>query len=1027
MKCLSIFFNLILLFSAAFPVCAAQSRLSKSTLSGLIDQPVIAAILRDKMGFLWIGTQEGLYKFDGANLIVFNSDGHNKNWIPSSDIRGIAEDGDGTLLVATYGGGLLRWDTDSNAFVSSLGFNLVDESQLTSLHVSKQGNIWISSKENVLLYDIDFRADANWLAAADVTKTLGTPHVLLETEPGELIVGSSTGLSKVSIPKMTIKKFDLSSLGVLGNFGVTALVSDNAGNLIIGTDSGNLAVLNLNSGKIVAHANLGGKSPKLISDFSFHDDKLLIGTDKGLYLSEKNLSNMKDISLQGAGLSSSDIVSLYQDGDHVWVGTYNGLDILSSAPFELFNYKNSGINNDVLSFEQDSNDRIWVGTYGGLYLYDEVRKTHRKYEIQFDSASLVDQRVTALAVSKGQQLWVGFYRGGLQSINIESGVPHFPDIQNASEMTVMDMFEDREKSLWIATQTHGLIRVTPEKTYNYYKNGYLAEKGISIIFGGADTLIFVSTTNRVYEYDYSEDRFSILEFNFGFGLDKTVIFSVNQSNSGDIWFGTKDHGLFRWKNRNRKSSIFKLSHVGKGTEIEYSTVYGISSDESGNLWCSTQNGIFKLNTTGEPIKKFTMVDGLQGSDFSFGASFTSKAGLIYFGGMNGYNRFDPSKIEIDSSASPMRMTGISLRKQDDSRTLKGLADLKSLQLTHEDHFVTFQFSVLDFIDAEKNQFRYKLENFDTDWVENGTRNTATYTNLPAGDYTLRVQGANSAGIWNRDGIKFDIQVLPAPWYSWWAYLIYCVTLLLLGWGLHRIYRSYAIDRKSVQLAQEMFEAENKADDDMQEQLELQDDMVQSAYQHNITTLSLISTCITARSVNLPDSIRRRLTESSVKRVSALSSLEDCLSYQAGSSIANLQKYTDGIFLSLIEEAAVNPETIVAINEVTVMSLSAELASPISIILYELLENCVQHAFEKDSPANYIHVKLVSEGTSKPFSRYLHLSVHDSGIGVSDDIEALAGEGSGIAIVQSIVSELGGSLHFSSEKGTLVSIKIPDNA
>jgi two-component sensor histidine kinase len=270
-------------------------------------------------------------------------------------------------------------------------------------------------------------------------------------------------------------------------------------------------------------------------------------------------------------------------------------------------------------------------------------------------------------------------------------------------------------------------------------------------------------------------------------------------------------------------------------------------------------------------------------------------------------------------------------------------------------------------------------------------------------------------------------VLPAPWQTWWAYLIYCVALLSLGWGLHRIYHSYASERLSAQMEREMLDAENKADDEMEEQLELQDEIVKSAYQHNIITLSLVNDYISARSINLPESIKHSVTESSIRRVSALSSLEDCLSYQAGGPVVNLQKYTDLILVDLLKETPVRPETIVVINEVTTMPLSADLASPISIILYELLENCIQHAFLPSSPANYIHVKMAPGTIDNPFSRCLYLSVHDSGIGVSDDIENLASEGSGIAIVQSIVTKLGGSLHFSGDIGTQVLITIPDNS
>ncbi|MBK6509650.1 MAG: hypothetical protein IPG06_09420 [Haliea sp.] len=122
-----------------------------------------------------------------------------------------------------------------------------------------------------------------------------------------------------------------------------------------------------------------------------------------------------------------------------------------------------------------------------------------------------------------------------------TGETYAPKIENASEMFVMDLFEDKAKNLWIATQTHGLIRVTSDKIYYYYSSGILIEKGVSLIFSGLDKLIVVSTKNKIYEYNYNTNRFSILDFDFGFGLDKTVIFSISQSQNGDIWFGTKDH------------------------------------------------------------------------------------------------------------------------------------------------------------------------------------------------------------------------------------------------------------------------------------------------------------------------------------------------------------------------------------------------------------------------------------------------------------------------------------------------------
>jgi len=372
----------------------------------------------------------------------------------------------------------------------------------------------------------------------------------------------------------------------------------------------------------------------------------------------------------------------------------------------------------------------------------------------------------------------------------------------------------------------------------------------------------------------------------------------------------------------------------------------------------------------------------------------------------------------------MRLTSIRLPKNDE-RNMGDVDELKSLQLTHNDHFVTFQFSVLDFISPEKNQFRYKLESFDPDWVENGTRNTATYTSLPAGEYVLRVQGANSAGIWNRDGISLAVRVLPPPWLTWWAYTIYAIALLFMGWGVHRIYHSYAVDRESARQATEMFEAANKADDEMQEQMELQDELIQSSFQHNRTTLSLVSDFISHRSNNHPDDVIRELTDSSVKRIAALSILEDCLYFQAGESVANLHKYTENIIPVLLKSSSVGPETIITINEITSTLLSAQLATPLSLVIYELLENCMQHAFDLNSPANYIRLKLAPSTTGEPAASSFELSVGDSGVGLPDSIENLALENSGIAIVQSIVKKLGGTLQCSDTSGTTISMTFPD--
>ena len=1015
---------LIFYFGLTHAVYGTQPRISRSPLSAQIDQPIIAAVYRDSVGFLWIGTQEGLYKFDGSNMTTFNSDDSNVNWIPASDIRGISESIDGELLVATYGGGLIKWEQSLDAFVPVGDFNSAEKSQLTNLHVSSEGNVWVSTQDSLLLYEGNFQPAMKWLNMQDLTSLIGRPYVFLESSPGNLLVGGSNGLTQISTHSKNFISYDLSELGAKNSFGVTALALDGDGNLVLGTDSGHLAILDQESGVVISHTKLGVQASIFVSGFVFFEDNLLIATDKGIYLTTKSFPYIENLGFQDGGLSSSDIFTLYRDDSYIWVGTYNGLYIMSFSPFELFNNRNSGLYDDVIVFEQDNSSRMWVGTYGGLYRYNEATRTHSKFEPLSSSSKLLDQRITAISASQ-KLLWLGFYRGGVQAINISNGEIHTPEIDNSSEMLVTDLLSPtNSQDIWVATDNHGLLRVASDEVYYYFNNGAIPERRISLIFDTSEGSLLVSTAMKIYVYDPGTDRFYSLKLDFGLGDTNPLVLSIAEDQNGNFWFGTKDHGLFSVPKSNLDSKTLFLKQFENNGALKYSTIYGIELDSNGNLWCSTQSGIIKLDENGKLLKKFTTIDGLQGDDFSLGAAFTSQTGLMYFGGANGYNRFDPNEVVIDRSISPMKLTGISLPSINNG-DFQNTTGITSLQLTHEDQSVTFQFSVLDFSDPERNQFRYKLENFDSGWIENGNRNTATYTNLPAGEYVLKVQGANSAGIWNRDGITLNVRVLPAPWYSWWAICAYMLILLFLVWCALRIYRSYAIDKKSKQLAKEMFESENRADDDIQEQLEIQDELVQSAYQHNLATLSLVSDCISYQTSSKKNDNEEALATGSIKRIAALSCLEDCLYYHAGGPVVDLRKYTEKLLSNLLKQSPVNPEKIVTINEISPQLLPAELASPLALVLFELLENCILHAFKVASPVNYLHIKMeLSEDREKAL-RTLNLSVHDSGMGLPSGVDNFISENSGIAIVQAIVNDLGGNMQFSYESGTTVSLSIPE--
>ncbi len=240
----------------------AQPRITKSSLSTQLQQPTVSAIYRDTEGILWVGTQQGLHRFDGATLSVFNSDRSNNNWIPESEIKDIAEDNDGNILVATSGGILLKWNPHASTFDAINIFSLIDKKGLIRLLVSKNGSIWLLSKDGLLLFNARFQNTEEWIMNSKLLNKIGRLNDIVEDESGNLWVGGSLGLSKIQPQNNSITSFDLKTLRLPINARLTALQMNSEGNLIVGTDIGQLVVWDVNSSKSLVNTAIAGNSTK---------------------------------------------------------------------------------------------------------------------------------------------------------------------------------------------------------------------------------------------------------------------------------------------------------------------------------------------------------------------------------------------------------------------------------------------------------------------------------------------------------------------------------------------------------------------------------------------------------------------------------------------------------------------------------------------------------------------------------------------------------------------------------------------
>jgi ligand-binding sensor domain-containing protein/two-component sensor histidine kinase len=998
----------------------ATAQIAESPISQSFKQSTITALTKDRDGFLWVGTQHGLYKFNGSSIIEFNTDLGNDRKIPASDIRGLVEDAHGRIVVATFGGGVLR---------SNLGktfFSEVEEDSNAKtlypklMHRSALNEIWIVTENGLWLLDSERESLSKIYNVQNEIATDKEIHSITTDTSGNVYFASSKKIFKLERDREAQPTIIFESDAFSTREKFSEIQFSGANRMYIGTESGSVFAINLTTHLVVASTKIQNSSSVSIKKLIFRDDILWIGTNRGLFQANAGLSLVRTYRQDNSGLTNDHIVTLLADLNFIWVGTYGGLNTLSFQPFHTLNEQNSRVFNDILAFEQDINGRLWVGTFNGLYLFDENLNLHRRYPDKKDSSALNDQRVMTISANN-RQLWIGYRKGGIQVLDLDSLKLTSPKISDHNQWEVTKILHTGDGRSWVATFNHGLYSFLNGKAKSFLSEGILLEKRVTTLLPTQIGLL-AGSEYEIFIYDETREKFSHLKLEYSNITRQPHIFSIAEHRDGSIWIGTKDQGIFIWSKEDQDKSTLRAMKIVGNVTTTPSTIYGIQFDDMGNAWCSTESGIYKFDPNGFVLEHYSASNGLQGNDFNFGASYKDSTGSLLFGGSNGYIRFDPKIIESKGEPPSMLMLGVAVSENSFSHFFEA-ARLKKLELTYKAHYVSFEFAVLDFLDPNKNQYRYMLEGFDHSWIENGTRNTATYTNLPAGDYVLRVQGANSSGVWNREGISLNVHVTPPPWFTWWAFCFYGVILLFFSWLGKRAYDSYAIERMATQKALLMHEEAERADDELQEQLEIQDDLVKSVYQHNVATLGLIGDFISTQSGVASDWRVREDAGSNVKRVHALVALEECVYHQNESLLADMHKYADIIISRLLKESTHGPESITSINEVSAQPIPLQLASPLAIVLYELVDNAITHAFGESPANNYLHIVLNAETPGNAETLY-RLTVDDNGVGLPENFDPLEISSSGLAIVKSMSDRLAGSLGFAVQQGTRVTLTFP---
>jgi ligand-binding sensor domain-containing protein/signal transduction histidine kinase/DNA-binding response OmpR family regulator len=798
------------------------------TMANGLSSNSITYVFKDSRGFVWIGTTNGLNRYDGNDFVVFKHDPLDANTICDNFISAIVEDPQGHLWIGTQGGGLSRYDPFTGRF-KTFYHDPDDENSIpsnfifhhNSLLVDQDSLLWIGTDKGLSFYDLNKRRFSRVSLVPGKDMEYKDIRVIYIALNGSIWIGTNSGLLEFSRESglLNIYRHEDTGPNPISNNIITSIMEEPAYNrLWVGTEYG-LNALDMES-KTFSSFYFKKSIPGSINDNSItsiiSDEKgfLWIGTRSG----GLNRFNPDDNSFSGLrhdpgiihGLSDNNIDYLfYDDAGLLWVSTVNkGISIIDiqEKDISLFRHNPSDpeslSNNTIRTLYEDRRGNIWIGTYGGG-LNKWNGRNFKHYLHQTDNPnSLSHNIVSSIYEDRNGNLWIGTWGGGLNRMDMRTGliIRDKPSIHPY----INGIIEDRLGYVWIGSN-NGLYIWDQEKNRlidfpsGQDLNDKLTATSINTLLEDSQGNIWICTfdgLNRVF-FDSGEDRpGEIIHFrkdpdNINSLTDNRTT-TIYEDSKGVFWIGTYGGGLNKLmmeQDTDSGRTVPRFTFFNQNHGLAGNIVYGILEDDTGNLWISTSNGLSKFDMTSESFTNFDETNGLQSNQFYWHSALKSRSGHMYFGGINGLNYFFPDSIQSRKDFPPLMITNLLLFNVpvttgpgEDGRTIlrNSLIFTDSISLKRKDYSFSLEFSAIGYKSQSKIKYAYQLENFDPDWIyTDATKRYAAYSHIRPGNYVFRVKSTNEDGEWNTEFTRLHIRVLPAFYETIWAFAGYCVILVLL--------------------------------------------------------------------------------------------------------------------------------------------------------------------------------------------------------------------------------------------------------
>lgn len=790
-------------------------KFSRIEVSSGLSNSNVNLILQDSKGFLWLGTQDGLNKFDGYTFKVYRNNPDDTASLLTNTINYIFEDSQKKIWVSTRSGGLQYYDSKLDRFVRIKEFSI--NSHILQITEDDNKNVWITGIKdfNALVAQLD-RSTGKWKSYILFPSKEPVESLVRESEDEFWIGMRRGGFLKWNKKTNTVKRYQYDPKNSESPvcFDIHQILKDGNGYLWIASNEG-LSKFEIKSERFTNFTANPSQPGSLlvnpIKQITWADGHLWLATENGglsrMDTTTNQFTNFLFDKNDPNSLSDNSVWSVYRDHQNrIWIGTFSkGLCVIDKLQ-NKFSQLDIVLENDIVNaIYQDHKERIWIGTEGGIVLKDRNRVKFYKHE-PGQKGSLSSNPILSIYEDSQNRMWFGTWAGGINRYDektdrFTSYLPNEKNLKSLSDPNVYSILEySKTKELFVASYK-GLNILTDEKNgifENYKENDNAANNYIRSIYEDSYGNVWLGTIQELNLFDTRNKKIIRLDT----GTNKKEIKAsklvncILEDKKKRLWVATT-LGLEMIINK----KIIKRFTTKDG--LPNNIVNGILEDNKGNLWLSTTEGISRFNPDNKAIQNYDVSDGLLSNEFKPNACFKSKSGLFFFGG-KGVNVFNPDSIRHNPYVPPVYITDFKIFNKSvaigekDSLLTSHIGETQEIYLPSKYNVFSFEFAALNFSSSDKNRYAYKLESFESDWNYVGNQRSATFTNLDAGTYTFRVKACNNDGLWNETGASLIIHILPPFWKTWWFKTMAGLLIIGLAIGYYKV-RILAIKQQNRKL------------------------------------------------------------------------------------------------------------------------------------------------------------------------------------------------------------------------------------